>query len=96
MCLSTHCFSSCHVTFFHFFHTWYEKTGSDVKVQGESKHVVDAVDPRHPEQLQHGAAALLLPLINNGVVAAQHQGGPSSLVGLGRPRVQLPLARLYV
>lgn len=92
------CTVSAHgVIFFFFFpHTWYDKVGSDVKVQGESKHVVDAVDPRHPEQLQHGALPLLLPLINNGAVAAQHHGGPASPVGLGRPRVQLPLARLHV
>lgn len=91
-----HRFSSWYLFFSHFSHTWYEKAGGDVKVQGERKHIVDAVDPRHPEQLQHGALALLLPLINNGVVAAQHHGGPSSPVSLGRPRVQLPLAGLYV
>lgn len=78
------------------FQTWYEKAGGDMKIQRESEHVVDTVYPGHPEQLQQRALALLLALINNGVVAAQHHGGPSFLVGLGWPRVQLPLARLHV
>lgn len=54
-----------------------------MKIQRESEHVVNTVYPRHPEQLQQRALALLLALIDNGVVAAQHHGGPSSLVGLG-------------
>lgn len=53
-----------------------------MKVQRESKHVVDTVYPRHPEQLEQRALALLLALINEGVVAAQHHGGSSPLVGL--------------
>lgn len=67
-----------------------------MEVQGESKHVVDAVHPGDLEQLQQRALALLLALVNNGVITAQHHGVPSSLVGLRRPRVQLALTRLHV
>lgn len=70
------------VIVFFSFQTWYEKTGGDVEVQRESKHVVGAVYPRHPEQLEQRALALLLALINNGVIATQHHGGSFSLVGL--------------
>ena len=53
-----------------------------MEVQGESEHVVDAVQPGDLEQLQQRALALLLALVNNGVIAAQHHGVSSSLVGL--------------
>ena len=67
-----------------------------MEVQSESKHVVDAVHSGDLEQLESWALALLLALINNGVIAAQHHGVSSSLVGLWWPWVQLPLARLHV
>jgi len=53
-----------------------------VEVQRESKHVVDAIGPGDLEQLEQRALALLLALINNGVIAAQHHGLSCSLVGL--------------
>lgn len=53
-----------------------------MEVQSESEHVVDAVHPGDLEQLEQGALALLLALVNNGVITAQHHGVPSSLVGL--------------
>lgn len=62
--------------------TGYVEAGSDVKLQGERKHVVDAVYLGKLEQLQQRALAFLLALINNSVIAAQHHGGPPSLVGL--------------
>ncbi len=79
-----------------FLQTWYEKAGSDVEIQRESEHVVDAVHPGDLQQLQQRALTLLLAFVNDGVIAAQHQGVSSSLVGLRRPRVQLPSARLHV
>lgn len=62
--------------------TWYEKAAGDVEVQSEGKHVVGAVHSGDLEQLEYWALALLLALINNGVIAAQHHGVSSSLVGL--------------
>lgn len=53
-----------------------------MEIQSESKHVVDTVHPGDLQQLEHGALALLLALVNNGVVTAQHHGVSSSLVGL--------------
>lgn len=53
-----------------------------MEVQREREHVVDAVHPGDLEQLQQGALALLLALVNDGVIAAQHHGVSSSLVGL--------------
>lgn len=67
---------------FNFSQTWYEKAGSDVEVQSQSEHVVSAVHPGDLEQLEQRALALLLALINNGVITAQHHGVSSSLVGL--------------
>lgn len=53
-----------------------------MEVQSESEHVVDAVHPGGLEQLEQRALALLLALINNAVITAQHHGLSSSLVGL--------------
>ena len=53
-----------------------------MEVQSESEHVVVAVHAGDLEQLEQRALALLLALINNGVIAAQHHGVSSSLVGL--------------
>lgn len=53
-----------------------------MEVQRKSEHVVDTVHPGDFQQLEHRALALLLTLVNNGVVTAQHRGLPSSLVGL--------------
>lgn len=53
-----------------------------MEVQRETKHVVDAVHPGDLEQLEQRALALLLALINNRVITAQHHGVSSSLVGL--------------
>lgn len=53
-----------------------------MEVQSESEHVVDAVHPRDLKQLEQRALALLLVLINNGVITAEHHGVSSSLVGL--------------
>lgn len=65
-----------------YFATWYVEAGSDIKLQGESKHVVDTVYVRKLKQLQRRALAFLLAFINNSVIAAQHHGGPPPLVGL--------------
>lgn len=53
-----------------------------MEVQSESEHIVDAVHPRDFEQLEQRALALLLALINNGLIAAQYQGVSSSVVSL--------------
>lgn len=62
--------------------TWYEEAGSNMEVQSESEHIVDTVHPSDLEQLEQRALALLLALVNNGVIAAQNHGVSSSLVGL--------------
>ena len=53
-----------------------------MEIQSESKHVVDALHPRDLEQLENRALALLLALINDGVITTQHNGTSSSLMGL--------------
>lgn len=53
-----------------------------MEVQSESEHIVDTVHPIDFEQLEQRALALLLALINNGVIASQNHGVSSFLMGL--------------
>lgn len=76
--------------------TWNDEAGSDVEVQSESKHVVDTVHAGDLQQLEQRALPLLLALISDGVITAQHHGASPSLMGLRGPRIQLPLARLHI
>lgn len=62
--------------------TWYQEAGSDVEVQSQGEHVVDAVYSRNLEQLKYRALAFVLPLVNDGVITSQRHGTACSLVGL--------------